>query len=396
MTDLRDYFASQQSNLLERLKELVAIESPTEDKAAVDRMAGRVAGLMAAAGGRVERLPRIEVGDVVLGTWGPEVPEMPQILLLCHMDTVWPLGTLAAHPPRLEGDRYYGPGAYDMKAGIVIAVAALEGLQHAGLEGLQHAGLEGRQQASSVWPLNRRVALLCTSDEETGSHHSRELIESLASGSELVLCLEPALPGRVMKTARKGVGNFTIRARGKAAHAGADHAKGVNAILEIAHQVQVLQALTDYERGTTVNVGLIQGGTASNVVPAECMIEVDFRVSRQSEADRLMAVVSNLAASLPGAELEITGELNRPPMERNEQMMAVFERVKTIAAGHGLQQREGSTGGASDANFTAGLGIPTLDGLGADGDGGHALHEHVLVSSLPLQATVLAAVLREW
>jgi len=380
MMDLRTYFATQQADMFTLLQELVAIESPSEDKAAVDRMAERVSQLMVAAGASLERFPREEVGDLVLGSWGPESPETPQILLLCHMDTVWPLGTLAEHPPRLDRDRFYGPGAYDMKAGIVIALAAIRGLQTAGAD----------------WPLNRRVVLLCTSDEEIGSHHSRDLIEMQAAQSELVLCLEPALPGRVMKTSRKGVGNFTIRARGRAAHAGSDLRKGINAILEMAYQIQVLQNLTEYGAGTTVNVGLIQGGTASNVVPAECTIEVDFRVSNQAEADQLMGIVLNLQPYLPGAELEITGELNRPPMERNAQMIATFERVKIIAARYGLEQHDAATGGASDANFTAGLGVPTLDGLGADGDGGHALHEHILVSSLPFQAIVLAAILKDW
>ncbi len=380
MTDLHSHFSTQESDLLARLQELVAIESPSEDKAAVDRMAERVAELITAAGGRTQRLTRQQVGDHVLGLWGPDTPEVSQILLLSHMDTVWPLGTLAAQPPRLDGDRYYGPGAYDMKAGIVIALAAIQGLQ----------------SLHPARPFERRIALLCTSDEEIGSHHSRAVIEELAARSELVLCLEPALPGRVMKTARKGVGSFTIRAKGKAAHAGSDHHKGVNAIQEMAIQIQVLQALTDYNTGTTVNVGQISGGTASNVVPAECIVEVDFRVSQKAQAERLMAAVQNLQPALVGAELEISGEFNRPPMERDARMIAAFEKVKAIAARQGLEQRDASTGGASDANFTAALGVPTLDGLGADGDGGHAMHEHVLVSSLPLQATVLAAILREW
>lgn len=380
MIDFRSYFAPQETELLASLRELVGIESPSDDKSALDRMADRVAQLMSAAGGVVERLPRQEVGDLLLGCWGAPSSEAPQFLLLCHMDTVWPLGTLAAQPPRLEGDRFFGPGAYDMKAGIVIALAAIQGLQ---------ALTPGRLTA-------RRIVLLCTSDEEIGSRHSRSVIEELARGSELVLCLEPSLPGRVMKTSRKGVGNFTIRARGKAAHAGSDHRKGVNAIQEMAIQIQALQALTDYDTGTTVNAGQIWGGTASNVVPAECILEVDFRVSQKAEADRLMAVVHNLRPALAGAELEISGELNRPPMERDATMIAAFEKTRAIAARQGLEQREAGAGGASDGNFTAALGVSTLDGLGADGDGGHALHEHVLVSSLPLQAAVLAAILNEW
>jgi glutamate carboxypeptidase len=237
--------------------------------------------------------------------------------------------------------------------------------------------------------------MLCSADEEIGSHASRAQIEALAQQSQLILVLEPALPGGVVKTARKGVGGYTIRVKGRSAHAGADHQKGRNAIEEMAHQVLALQRLTNYELGTTVNVGEIMGGSASNVVPAECKIEVDYRVTRHEEVERLERAVRSLQPVLEGTTLHISGGLNRPPMERDERMIATFEKARRIAAGHGFELQEGSTGGASDANFTASL-APSLDGLGADGDGAHAVHEHVLVASLPQRAALAAALLSEW
>ena len=377
MQTLPAYYQRQQPSMIALLAELVAIESPSEEKAAVDRMGRRVAELARQAGGEVEILSQREVGDFVLGRWAGEASRKP-ITLLCHMDTVWPIGSLTERPPRLEGERFYGPGAYDMKAGIVIALAALKGLYE-------------RRQA-----LSRPVNLLCTSDEEIGSQASRPLIETLAAQSALVIILEPSMPGGLLKTARKGVGDYHIKVKGRAAHAGANHERGINAIEEMAHQVIAIQALTDYAHGTTVNVGLIQGGTASNVVPAECEASVDFRVTIPEEAQRLHQALLQLKPSLSGAELTIEGGLNRPPMERNALMMETFEKARRIARRHGLELAEGSTGGASDGNFTAALGIPTLDGMGADGDGGHAVHEHVIVSSLSSRAVLLAALIQEW
>lgn len=377
MTNLRDYFEQRTPQWTEMLCQLVEIESPSQDQAGVNRVGDQVRLWMEQAGAQVERLPGKRYGDMILGSWQAGLENAP-ILLLCHMDTVWALGTLAQRPLRIEDGKLYGPGAYDMKSGIVIALAALQGL--------------AEMRLASCAP----VLLLCTADEETGSHESRLVIEDLARRSQLVLCLEPALPGGVVKTARKGVGGFRLRVVGRPAHAGADHQKGINAIQEMAHQVLALQALTDYTAGTTVNVGVIQGGTVSNVVPAECTARVDFRVANLAEAERLQGSVKALQPHLPGAELIIRGGINRPPMERNALMAATFEKASKIAGFHGIELREGSTGGGSDANFTAALGIPTLDGLGAEGDGGHALHEHVLLSSLAERATLLAMLLAEW
>jgi glutamate carboxypeptidase len=375
--ELFEFFTSQQSQLLALLQELVAIESPTHNFAAVNRMADRVGREIQLAGGQLKRIPGLNSGDMLLGSWSGFNGQTP-ILILCHMDTVWPLGSLADLQTRVDGDRFYGPGAYDMKGGIVVALGALRGLQELGI------------------PLPIPVTLLCTADEETGSHTSRAMIESLARQSQLVLCLEPSLPGGVLKTARKGVGQFDIRVEGRPAHAGSDHPKGINAIEEIAHLVLQLQALTDYGRGTTVNVGVIQGGSASNVVPAVCQAEVDFRVTVPEEAERLQTVVAGMRPRHPKARLMVQGGLNRPPMVRDERMAATFHKAQQIAKQHGLSLHEAATGGASDANFTAPLGVPTLDGLGVDGDGGHALHEHARISSLPERAGLLAALLTEW
>jgi glutamate carboxypeptidase len=240
------------------------------------------------------------------------------------------------------------------------------------------------------------LRMLFTTDEETGSLTSRALVEAEAQNAALVICLEPALSNGAIKTFRKGTGGFTLKAFGRAAHAGADHAKGINAIEEIARQVTTLHQMTNYDLGTTVNVGVISGGTVSNVVPDHAQIEVDIRVSTKAEGERIVPAILGLQPQLPGVRLEITGGLNRPPMERTPQIIAAFDKAQTIAAGLGLKLIEGSTGGASDGNFTAALGVPTLDGMGAVGDGGHAVTEHVIASSLPERAALLAAILTQW
>jgi glutamate carboxypeptidase len=363
--------------MLAWLREFVEIESPSDDKAAVDRMGDKVARLMASTGATVERIAREQLGDVVVGRW-PGDPSGRQVLLLCHTDTVWPVGTLVERPARIEGERFYGPGSFDMKAGIVIALTALRGLNGLGLR--------------LVGP----VVMVCNGDEEIGSPGSRAVIEELARESGLVLCLEPAIPGGALKTARKGIVWYLLRVKGRSTHAGADHESGVNAIQEMAHHVLTLQALTDYERGTTVNVGVIRGGSRSNVVPAECEIKADVRVADWAEEKRITKIVNGLRAHLPGAVLEVERKQGHPPMMRDELMVRTFEQVQRIAGRHGLTFEEGSTGGGSDGSFAAALGVPTMDGMGADGDGGHAIDEHVLVPSLPQKAALVAAVLSEW
>jgi glutamate carboxypeptidase len=377
MPKLLTHFQGRQDAMVSTLRDLVEIESPSTDKAAVDRLGAKLAKLMGEAGAAVERVPCEGVGDVVLGRWEGD-PAGSQLLLLCHRDTVWPVGTVEERPPRVENGLLYGPGGFDMKAGIVIALTALCGLVEL-----------GRRPVGSV-------VLLCNGDEEIGSPCSRSLIEETAQKSGLVLCLEPPIPGGALKTARKGVAGYSLRIKGRSAHAGADHAKGVNAIEEAAYQVLALQQLTDYERGTTVNVGIIRGGSRTNVVPEECEIRVDVRVTTLEEAARMTELINNLKPRLPDTELTIEGGLGHPPMTRDALMVRTFGQVQRIASRHGLEVTEGSTGGGSDGSIAAALGVPTVDGLGADGDGGHAIHEHVKIASLPTKAALIAALLSEW
>jgi len=327
-------------------------------------------------GTSVEVVPQTTTGDHLVATFGDRTAS--PIVTLCHIDTVWSLGTLATMPWREEDGKLRGPGVYDMKASTAMLLMVLRYMRET--------------QTQPAHPLR----MLFTTDEETGSATSRTLIEAEAKNAVLVLCLEPALSNGALKTFRKGTGDFTVTAHGRAAHAGADHAKGVNAIEEIARQIIALHRMTNYELGTTVNVGVISGGTVSNVVPDRARIEVDIRISTLAEGERMVKTILNLAPQLPGARLSVTGGLNRPPMERTPQIIAAFQKAKAIGAGLGLDLLEGSTGGASDANFTGALGVPTLDGLGAVGNGGHSVDEHVIASSLPERTALLAAILTQW
>ena len=287
----------------------------------------------------------------------------PGILVLGHYDTVHPIGTIEKNPFRIEGDKLYGPGIYDMKAGICLALAGL-----------------AQVQADTRLP----VDLVILPDEETGSHRSRQVIEDFARRSLYALVCEPArADGGRCVTARKGTGFITVKAHGRPAHAGMQHQKGRNAIEEIAHQVLALQAMTDYERGITVSVGGIQGGTTVNVVPEHCRITADFRLPDPQAADELRAKVEALKARVPDVTLDVDFKLNRPPMPRTEAGAKLLRSCQEFAVRAGFVLDEAPmTGGASDANFTAALGLPTLDGLGADGDGAHTLHEHILLSTL--------------
>lgn len=367
-------------NPTQLLKLLVETESPSHDKAAVDRVGAIVAEEARRLGAQVEVIPNIETGDHVLARFDsdlqPATSNIQPILLLCHMDTVFPLGTLQKIPYREEADRIFGPGALDMKSGIVISLAAVESAQRSGLK--------------------RPVTLLCTSDEEIGSHTSREHIERLARESALVLVLEGGLIDGSLKTWRKGVGGFKVTVKGRAAHAGGEHQMGRNAIEEMAHQVIAIQKLTDYSKQTTVNVGVIQGGTVTNVVPEECTIKVDVRIQQPEEWERIETEMKNLKPVLDGASIEVTGRLNRPPMPFDETMNATFERAKSIAAQIGVELKAGGSGGGSDANFVAPLGIPVLDGLGAIGEGYHSEREYIFTDSLEQRVELLSALLLHW
>lgn len=370
---------TQETYLFDLLKRLVEIESPTHDKAAVDRVGAIVAEACRSLGATVEIFPNEKTGDHLSACWGGNPgAEGKSLLILCHIDTVFPLGTLPKMPFYEKDGKIFGPGVLDMKGGIVVALGAVASLREAG-----------------QMP-QKPLTILFTSDEEVGSLTSRWLIEDLARRAEMVFVLESALVDGSIKTWRKGVGDFTVRVMGRAAHAGGDHALGRNAIEELAHQVIAIQKLTDYNLGTTLSVGKIRGGTATNVVPAEALAEVDMRVLQPGEAERVIAALKGLKPVLDGTSIEVSGELNRPPLPFNEINQAAFEKARQIALKIGLELKAGGSGGGSDGNFVAALGVPVLDGLGAVGEGYHSEREYIFKDSLPERANLLAALLREW
>jgi glutamate carboxypeptidase len=368
------FLRGHQDEMADLLVRLIEFESPTHDKGSVDRLGAFLAEEVRLLGAQVEVLSQAEAGDHVRARWGGGTGGA---LILCHMDTVWDLGTVAERPVRIEGGKLYGPGAEDMKGGIVVGLWALRALGELGL-----------------LP-EKPITMLLTSDEETGSVSSRPIIEAEARKHEVVFVLEPAVPPQgSLKTWRKGVGEYRVTVRGRAAHAGADHEKGVNAVEELAHQILAIQGFTDYEAGTTFNVGVVGGGTRRNVVPAEAWAEIDVRIVRAEEAERVASSMQSLKPHLAGVELEVSGGLERPPMVRTEQIVALYKKATELGGEMGIEISEAGTGGASDGNLTAALGVPTLDGMGVVGDGGHSIGEFAVIASLPERAALLAGMLR--
>jgi glutamate carboxypeptidase len=357
------------------MAELVGLESPTEDRAGVNRCVALVEQWIRASGGKSQRSKQRSAGDLLLGRFGPARSTVKPLMLLGHLDTVWPLGTLKKMPFRVRQGRAWGPGVLDMKAGVVMALGALRML------------LEAEQLTRPVW-------FLLNSDEETGSQCSRALTESLARKCEAVFVLEPAqgIPG-AYKTARKGVANYHLQVHGVAAHSGVDFSRGHSAVLELGRQIERASGFTDPARGITVNAGVIGGGTRSNVVAAEAWAEFDVRIAKAIDAERMERRFRSLRAVDRQCRLEITGGLNRPPMERTSGTVALFRRAATMAAGLGFHLQEAATGGGSDGNFTSALGIPTLDGMGAVGEGAHAEHESILLDALVPRTALLAAMI---
>jgi glutamate carboxypeptidase len=375
--DFQTIFSDRLPAMVEMLSEFVSIESPTTVKPAVDRLGERIGQALTSLGADLVIHQRAEVGDIIEARWHIDQPGKP-LVILCHMDTVHPLGGLERNPLRLDAGRLYGPGAADMKGSIVTVINAIEALRDEGL-----------------FP-ERPIKVLMTSDEETGSFHSRELIQQVAADAALVMVMEAALPDGSLKTWRKSVARFTVRATGAASHAGGAHELGINAIEEIAHQILALQAMTDYEVGTTVSVGIVEGGTRTNVVPEVCEVQVDARAMTMEEMERLTQRIEALQPVLPGAQIEVEGGFDRPPMERDAQMAATFARASEIAARYGLHLTESGTGGGSDGNYTAAIGTPTLDGLGPLGDGAHSDREYLDVATMISSATLVAALIRDW
>ena len=368
-----DYLRQHQPQMVLDLQRFIELESPTSHKPAVDAFGAALAEELRGLGGELETIPKVEVGDVLRARWNPGAGG---VVILSHMDTVWDVGTVAGRPTRIDGDRIYGVGSMDMKGGIVIALWALRALRELALFPTQP------------------ITYLLNSDEETGSRHSSAEIEAEALAHDVVFVTEPPQDGKY-KTQRKGTGHYTITAKGRAAHSGADHARGINAIAELAHQVLAVQAMTDYSIGTTANVGVISGGTRPNVVPAQAEIEINTRATTRVNQRSIHEKIMNLQPRHPEAELVIEHGGGVPPMERTPQIAALFKRAQTLAAEMGIALDEGSTGGGSDGNKTAALGVPTLDGMGIVGDGGHAINEYGEISSLSERAAIMAAMLRE-
>jgi glutamate carboxypeptidase len=358
------------------IRRFVECESPSDSPAAVNRFVEVVADTVAPYAA-VRTFPGGRFGRHLVAEMKlPGRRKTGQVLALGHSDTVWPLGTLAGMPFREADGRLWGPGVFDMKAGIAFFLFA------------------GKALCELETPVPRRVLLQLNSDEEVGSESSRPLTEKNAARSQAVLVLEPATgPEGKLKTARKGVGEFTITVRGRAAHSGLDFEAGASAVLELARQLERIAGFTQLRRGITVNPGVISGGTRANVVPAEARAEVDMRVVRLRDAPALEKKFRALRPFDKRCSIEVTGGLNRPPLERSPGVVRLFRKAQALAREMGVDLGESLSGGGSDGNFTAALGIPTLDGLGAVGEGAHAPHENIRVDRIADRTALLAKLL---
>lgn len=375
MKEFLDYAQDHAKDILDTLKHMVELESFTTDKKGTDSLSTYIIQRLNELGAQTTIIPQEQVGNhVVADIEGGN----GRLMLLCHMDTVWPKGTIEKRPFTVENDLAYGPGILDMKAGIAIALHALETLR-----------------TNGVQP-RYKVKIVLNSDEEIGSTTSRQLIEDEARKSDQVFCLEPGAGQKgALKTGRKGVGMFQVKVTGRAAHAGNEPEKGISAIEEMAHQILRLHSLTDFSRGTTVNVGVVQGGAVRNQVAASAEALIDLRVTTTEEGIRVEREILNASPVLNDAIVEVTGSLNRPPMERTESTVMMLNWVKQFADPLGISLEEIQVGGGSDAQFVAALGIPVLDGMGGVGEGPHADHENIVVSELPRRVALLASILAQ-
>jgi glutamate carboxypeptidase len=364
----------KQGASIDLTRRLVEAESPSDDKSSVNACVAQVAAHAKGLGGRVRLYRQRAFGDVLEARFGSKAKAAAgRVLLLGHLDTVWPLGTLAHMPCRVRDGRLWGPGTLDMKAGVAMALTAVEMLVEADM-------------------LNREIVLLLNSDEEVGSPVSRPITERIAMECGAVFVLEPA-QGLAYKTARKGTGKWRIDVRGVAAHAGVDFEKGASALLELARAMQTVSRWTDLKKGLTVSVGTAGGGSKTNVIPAEAWAEVDVRIARKADGARIGRKFAMLRAQDRLCSLRVTGGINRPTMERTRGTVKLYQQARALAAQLGLALDEAATGGASDGNFTSALGIATLDGMGAVGEGAHAAHESVAIEHLALRTALLAGML---
>jgi glutamate carboxypeptidase len=368
------YFEARQEEIVRAIREFAAIESPSDNKLAGDRMGALLAARFEALGGRAHIHRAEDFADCVQIDF-PGREKTNPVLLLGHFDTVYPLGTLATMPCHVVGGRLHGPGVLDMKSGIALMLYAIEALQ------TWHRGVP------------RPVTVFLVSDEEVGSHFSRKITEMLARESSAVLVLEPAGPRGAVKTARKGVGEYILNVKGVAAHAGLDPGKGHSAIVELARQITAVSKMNDLRRGLSVNPGVIRGGTRTNVIAAQATVEIDVRIKHARQAATLARKFRSLKPFDKHCTLSIKGGVNRMPMERNAGVVALYRKAQAVARQIGWKLEEAAVGGGSDGNFTAGMGVPTLDGMGGVGEGAHAVHEHILISELPRRALLLAGMI---
>lgn len=374
--DFNQYFRSRKGELIRLLRELVGLESPTSDKKAVDACMSFVVDELKKSGVKVQRFPQKDIGDQTLAEY-PRAglpSDAESILVLTHLDTVWPVGKIAKMPFYISGDKVFGPGVLDMKAGLVMVVGALKAFNELSVK------------------LHKRVGVFINSAEETGHESSHEIIRNLAKKASYVLCLEPALPGGALKTQRKGRMSVKLEVRGKAAHAGSPE-KGVNAIEEMMYQLRLLKKLQ--AGGVTASVNLVGGGEKANVVAEHAWATADIRFWNSVQKEKIIGDFRGLKPSRPGAKIKFSVESFTPPMEKTRASSQLLSRVREIAAGLGITLEEGKTGGGSDASIASGLGRPTLDGLGPDGDGIHAENEHLLLSSLVQRTALLTEILRQ-
>ena len=379
MSDLLTYFQNQRQAMIDLLTTLVNYETPTRDKVHVDKLGEFMREQFESLGASsITRIPQTEVGDILLAKWNENAPGQP-IMFLIHIDTVWPLGTLAERPVTIDDEgRLLGPGAVDMKGGIAIVLTALRGLVEL-----------GEMPQRPIW-------VLMTTDEEVGSIHSKQVIIDTAKQCGLVLVMEPATKEEALKTSRKGIATYQISVEGRASHAGNAPEQGINAIVDLAQQIMELNSMNDLRNGTSVSVTMVEGGITMNVIPPHAQATVDVRMLTARAYEDINERIMGLVPFVLGAKLTVEQHHARGPMERNAPMQAAFEQTRAIGTKLGLTVREDASGGASDGNFTAYEGITTLDGLGPQGDGLHAVHEHVIVNSLPRRAALIAGILRDW
>lgn len=371
MSELLTYLSEHKQEILADIEILVKAESPSHVKEQVDRCGSAIQALFKKHLNAIPEIyPQEETGNHFSYTFGSGDS---QILILSHFDTVWDMGRLSY---RVEGNRAYGPGILDMKGGLVQALWAMKACKELGIA------------------FNKKIVFLCTSDEEIGSSSSRKLIEEEALKSDAVLVTEPAVAhSGALKTARKGVGDFTISIHGKASHAGNHHESGISAVEEMARQILFVHSLTDYEKGSTLNAGIARGGNRTNVIAEYAEIEVDLRVTSLKEAERISGLLFGIKPHRAGVSIQVSGGINRPPMERTAQTEQLFNLAKSCADELGFHLSEEAVGGGSDGNFTAALGIPTLDGLGSVGDGPHAEYEHIEIDQIPVRSALFATLL---